>query len=199
MRGAMALDLQLRDKVRVAFVNTHILLLRSVNVSGANIVKMAGLRAFLSELGFEGVQTYIQSGNAVFSSPKSVGDVHLLISHAFAPRFGFAPKMMLVTAEDFADAIAGNPFTDPGIDPARLHLGFMADAPDGEAARAVAAKPRDSEEYQIEGRVFYLHSPEGVGKSRFFEGLERTLKVPVTFRNWRTVLALRTMTQSEIE
>ena len=101
--------------------------------------------------------------------------------------------MMLVTAEDLADAIAGYPFTDPGIDPARLHLGFMAGEPNGEAARAVAARPRSGEEYQIEGRVFSLHSPEGVGKSRFFEGLERTLKVPVTLRNWRTVHALNEM------
>ena len=68
MGGAMAIDLQLRDKVRVAFVNTHILLLRGVNVSGANIVKMAEFRAFLSGVGLSDVETYIQSGNAVFAS-----------------------------------------------------------------------------------------------------------------------------------
>lgn len=171
----------------------YALLLRGVNVSGANIVKMAEFRDFLGGLGFENVETYIQSGNAVFASGTSAAAVYALISHAFAPRFGFLPQLMLLEANELAAAIAGNPFADPAIDPARLHLGFMAEEPAQTALGKIAAKPRDREEYQIAGRVFYLHSPDGVGKSKFFEGLERMLKSPVTFRNWRTVLALGEM------
>ena len=171
----------------------YALLLRGVNVSGANIVKMADFRAFLTGLGLENVETYIQSGNAVFGSALPKGAIHKLVSEAFPARFGFAPKMMIVTGQELAEAIDGNPFTGPAIDPARLHLGFMAEEPAKSALEKIAAKPRDREEYQIAGRVFYLHSPDGVGKSKFFEGLERMLKVPVTFRNWRTVLALGEM------
>lgn len=167
-----------------------ILLLRGVNVSGANSVKMAELRALLSEVGFEDVETYIQSGNAVFSSPLPASGIHLLVTDAFQPRFGFTPKMMILPHAALDAAIAGNPFSDPHIDPARLHLGFMAEEPGRGALELVAAKPRNREEYMAVGKVFYLHSPDGVGKSKFFEGLERTLNVPVTFRNWRTVLAL---------
>lgn len=174
----------------------YVLLLRGVNVSGANTVKMVEFRAFLGEHGFTEVETYIQSGNAVFSSPLSKEAVHQGVSHAFQPFFGFAPKMMIVSEQELSAAIAGNPFTDPGIDPARLHLGFMADEPTGTALEMIAAKPRTREEYLIAGRVFYLHSPDGVGKSKFFEGLERILKVPVTFRNWRTVMALSEMADS---
>ena len=174
-------------------MNTYILLLRGLNVSGANIVKMAEFRAFLSGLGFAGVETYIQSGNAVLGSKLVKNEVHDVISTAFPARFGFAPIMMLVTAEELGAAITGNPFTDPGIDPARLHLGFMAESCSAEATEKIAAKPRGREEYLIAGSVFYLHSPDGVGKSKFFEGLERMLGVPVTFRNWRTVLALAAM------
>lgn len=172
---------------------TFILLLRGVNVSGANIVKMAEFRAFLSGLGFENVETYIQSGNAVFSSQKPAAAVHFYISEAFAPRFGFLAHMMLLEAGELAAAIAGNPFAGPGIDPARLHVGFMADEPGAEAEAALAARLRTSEEYQIAGRVFYLSTPDGLGKSRFAGVIEKTLKVPVTFRNWRTALALAEM------
>ena len=171
-----------------------ILFLRGINVSGANIVKMADFRAFLTGIGLENAETYIQSGNAVFGSELPMDDLRQLVSKAFPARFGFAPKMMIVTAQELSAAIAGNPFTDPGIDPARLHLGFMAEAAGEAALEMIAAKPRDREEYLITGRVFYLNSPDGVGKSKFFEGLERILKVPVTFRNWRTVLALQDMT-----
>ena len=168
----------------------YVLLLRGVNVSGANIVKMAEFRAFLASLGLENVDTYIQSGNAVFGSALPKEEIHKLISEAFQPRFGFAPKMMIVTAEELSAAITGNPFTDPNIDPARLHLGFMADAPDGAAAALLALKPSGSAEYRIKDRVFYLSTPDGIGDSKFVSLIEKTLKVPLTFRNWRTAMAL---------
>jgi uncharacterized protein (DUF1697 family) len=171
-----------------------ILLLRGVNVSGANIVKMAEFRTFLTGLGFGEVQTYIQSGNAVFSSAKSADAARFLISEAFAPRFGFTPKIMLVPAEDLAAAIADNPFTDTGVDLARLHAGFMAQEPGGDAVSALAGIARGSEEYRIAGRVCYLLTSDGLGNSKFAAAVEKTLKVPVTFRNWRTVLALGQMT-----
>jgi uncharacterized protein (DUF1697 family) len=167
-----------------------VLLLRGVNVSGANIVKMAEFRAFLAGLGFENIESYIQSGNAVFSSLKPVDETHKLISDSFPARFGFLPKMMLLRAEELGHAIACNPFRAPDIDPARLHVGFMEEEPDAEALARVAAKARTSEEYELRGRVFYLFTPDGIGKSKFAEGLERGLRVAVTFRNWRTVLAL---------
>jgi uncharacterized protein (DUF1697 family) len=170
-----------------------VLLLRGVNVSGANIVKMADFRGFLAGLGFENAGTYIQSGNAVFSSPKSIDEARRLVQDSFPASFGFLPKMMLLPADELAAAIAGNPFSAPDIDPARLHAGFMEGQPDAEALTRIAAKARVSEEYEIRGRVFYLFTPDGFGKSKFAEGLERALKVAVTFRNWRTVLALNGM------
>ena len=42
----------------------------------------------------------------------------------------------------------------------------------------------------MKGDVLYLHAPDGLGKSKFAEILPRTLKVPGTMRNWRSVLAL---------
>lgn len=175
----------------VGQVIRHILLLRGVNISGASIVKMGEFRAFLTELGFTDVQTCIQSGNAVFSSPISTDGAHSLMSQAFPARFGFLPKMMLLTAEALAAAIAGNPFADRDFDPARLHAGFMAGEADSVAMARVAARPRLSEEYAVWGRVFHMSMPDLPGASKFAEGLERALKAPVTFRNWRTVLALQ--------
>ena len=171
-------------------MTTYLLLLRGINVSGANIVKMADFRAFLADLGFERVETYIQSGNAVFSSSDSAEQAGRRVADAFPARFGFLPKMMLIPAGEFASAVEGNPFSDPHIDPARLHLGFMAEEPAEAAAALLALKPSGSAEYRIKGRVFYLTTPDGIGNSQFASLIEKTLKVPVTFRNWRTVLAL---------
>ena len=46
----------------------YVLLLRGVNVGTKNSLPMAKLRAMLQKVGASNVQTYIQSGNAVFDT-----------------------------------------------------------------------------------------------------------------------------------
>ena len=46
-----------------------VLLLRGVNVAGANRLPMPEFRALLEELGLTRVETHLQSGNAVFDDP----------------------------------------------------------------------------------------------------------------------------------
>ncbi|MEY2554338.1 MAG: hypothetical protein QOC57_2198, partial [Ilumatobacteraceae bacterium] len=50
---------------------TWVVLLRGVNVGGANRLPMADLRALMTSLGHAGVVTYIQSGNAVMTSQRT--------------------------------------------------------------------------------------------------------------------------------
>lgn len=127
----------------------------------------------------------------MFGSAQASADIHTLIAKTFSARFGFAPMMMLVRAAELAAAVGGNPFTAP--DPARLHLGFMETLPGQAALAALAARPRTSEEYVVRGALFYLFTPDGLGRSKFAAAVEKTLKTPVTFRNWRSVLALAEM------
>jgi len=49
-------------------MTTYVALLRAVNVSGQNKIPMAKLRRALGGLGLTGVETYLQSGNAVFDA-----------------------------------------------------------------------------------------------------------------------------------
>lgn len=46
----------------------YVALLRGVNVGGNGIISMAALKASLEKAGFRNVSTYINSGNALFSS-----------------------------------------------------------------------------------------------------------------------------------
>ena len=52
-------------------MTTFVALLRSINVGGRNKVPMADLRVMVGSLGFESVETYVQSGNVVFTGPDS--------------------------------------------------------------------------------------------------------------------------------
>ena len=48
--------------------NTYIAILRGINVSGKNMVKMPALVKAFESIGFENVRSYVQSGNVVFES-----------------------------------------------------------------------------------------------------------------------------------
>ena len=52
-------------------MSTYISMLRGVNVSGKNRMKMEELRELYESLGFEKVQTYVQSGNVIFESTET--------------------------------------------------------------------------------------------------------------------------------
>ncbi len=174
-------------------MTNYITLLPGINVSGAYKVPMADLRAMLVGLGFETVQTYIQSGNAVFGTTYEQGALQGLIEAAFVARFGFAVPIIVIASEALTAAIAANPFAHALDDPAKLHLGFMAAEPSVEAVALLKTKPHSGEVWQIIGRCFYFHTPVGMGTSKLFPFIERTLKVAVTFRNWRTVEAVSGM------
>jgi len=45
----------------------------------------------------------------------------------------------------------------------------------------------DSESFVLTGKVFYLHAPDGFGRSKLAVRVERLLGVDATARNWRTV------------
>lgn len=51
--------------------NSYVLLLRGINVGGNNRVEMSRLRAMLETMGFNNVESYINSGNVVFDAQSS--------------------------------------------------------------------------------------------------------------------------------
>ena len=53
----------------------YVALLRAINVGGAGKLPMADLRAICGELGFTEVETYIASGNVIFTSSGSAASV----------------------------------------------------------------------------------------------------------------------------
>nr|MBA3540352.1 DUF1697 domain-containing protein [Deltaproteobacteria bacterium] len=74
----------------------YVALLRGINVGGNHLVKMAALRALFEELGHTGVDSYLQSGNVVFTATSGkVAALEKQLEAAFAARFGFAPAIVL--------------------------------------------------------------------------------------------------------
>lgn len=169
----------------------YIVLFRGVG--GATQLPVKQLRAVLSGAGFADVQTYINSGNAVLSSMMPEADVARKVAERVKAEMGFKKAVLVASAAEWAELIANNPYRDVVGEPTKLHAALMERAPDPERIAALREKATDTERFAIHGRAFYLHTPDGMGRSRFAPKIEPTLKIAMTARNWRSVLKLGEM------
>ncbi len=179
---------------RLLLMQTWIALFRGINVGGRNKMPMAVLARTLESVGCLSVRTYIQSGNVVFvSSVRSKANLTKRLEDATEAQFGFRPNIFLQTDADFRSAIANNPFADAILEPKTLHFFFLDSKPDPPNIQGIAELAIPSERFQLIDAVFYLHTPDGFGRSKLAAGLERKLGVPTTARNYSTIHNLSEM------
>jgi uncharacterized protein (DUF1697 family) len=170
-------------------MKTCIALLRGINVGGSNVLPMGDLVAILEDTGAQYVKTYIQSGNAVFLIGEA--NTRLLsdrIRTEIGKRHGFEPHVLILELEALERAVDANPFPEAESEPKTLHLLFLAGPAEDPDLDALEAVRGDRERFSLGDSVFYLHAPDGIGRSRLAQRAERLLGVPATARNWRTVL-----------
>jgi len=172
-------------------------LFRGINVGGRNRLPMKSLVAILCQLGCRNIKTVIQSGNAVFEAPTSAPQLmEKKIQVAVNKAHGFAPAVMLFPAELFVAARVANPFPDAEIEPKSLHLFFLGTEATAVDEEKIGELKSGTERYQLVDNVFYLHAPDGIGRSKLAAGVERCLGVSVTARNWRTVTKITEFIQN---
>lgn len=170
---------------------TYIALLRGINVGG-KVLKMADLKQAVATLGFEDVQTYLQSGNVVFRAPKSGNrELATRITDAIRDHKSMDVTVMVRDAAEWDRIVAGNPYSEAHDFPKTVHTFILDGQPETARVETLTAKEAGREEWQIVDGTLYLHTPDGFGKSVLGGMVERVLKVPMTARNWNTVLALQ--------
>lgn len=170
-------------------METFAALLRGINVGGRNILPTKELAGILESAGCEEVRTYIQSGNAVFRmEPGRADDLERGVADAIFAARGFRPRILVRRLSEIAAAAAASPFD--AAEGKALHFFFLESTPADPDLRTLEELKSASEEFSLGSGVFYLHVPEGLGRSRLAERVERALGVPVTARNWNTVRKL---------
>ncbi len=173
-----------------------IALLRAVNVGGRKL-PMAELRALCGELGWTDVETYIQSGNIVFTAAGRPDVLETGLEKAIQARFGFHSDAMVRTAGQWSRLIEANPMPkESEAEPNRVLVGIPKKQLAPGAADAMAAKAAAGERVAEAGGALWFHYPAGVGTSKITPSLiDRAAGSPVTARNWRTMLKLREMVE----
>jgi uncharacterized protein (DUF1697 family) len=176
---------------------TLIALIRGINVGTANRVAMADLRGLLSDLGYTGARTLLNSGNAVFlaSSRAKPGEAAARIEEALVARLNVPARVVCVDGPALAKAIAQNPLADRADDLARLLVAFLSHKADRELLGEVAAQDWTPEAIALGERVAYLWCPGGIAESRLSRAVGQALGDGVTARNWNTVLKLQAVVQ----
>lgn len=168
-------------------MNSYIILLRGINVGGRNILPMKDLREVLTSNGFSHVQTYIQSGNIIAQSSSTASEN---LSSLIQSNFGFMPEILVLDIDEFLDSVKNNPFSsDNGK---TIHFYFCADLPALDMEKLSKLKA-DSEEYFLQGKTFYLHAPDGIGRSKLVSNIESCLNTKATGRNLNTIKKLQEM------
>lgn len=169
-------------------MNTFIALFRGINVGGHNKLPMKGLRELMGYLGYQNVKSYIQTGNVVFQTEENnKREISGNISSAVEESYGFKPNVLLLELEEMKEAIDSNPFPEAESEPKSLHLNFCVSEPSDPDLESLEIFRKESERFELKGRVFYLHAPEGIGRSKLAGKTEKLCGVSMTGRNWRTV------------
>jgi len=178
-------------------MNTYIALFRGINIGGHHILPMSELVELLDGLGLRNIRTYIQSGNVIFQSDKAaVSELSEKIGAAIGRGHGFTPHVFLLELDELEKTIMSNPFPEAESQPKTLHLYFLASVPENPDLDKLKNMKSDSERFVLKDRIFYLHAPEGVGRSKLAAGVEKALGVTVTARNWRSVCKIMDIANS---
>ena len=170
------------------------LLLRGVNVGTKNSLPMAELRAMPTKIGCADVQTYVQSGNAVFGTKLGATELTRTIEEALVRYMRRPIATTLRTRGQMKAIVDANPFAKVATNPAFLCVTFLKNTPTKSEVAPLRAQDLKPELFQVEGKEIYTWHPNGQGRSPLAAALGKLpLRGAVTTRNWNTVLKLLEM------
>ena len=166
----------------------YVALLRGVNVGGGNKVPMAALRAACADLGWKNVRTYIASGNLIFDSDGDRPALARDLQGLMREKMGVDVPVLVLSGEELRRVLSGCPFEVQ--DGKHLHCAFhWLDASLDQDLYESLKIP--SEAIKVDGKIAWIHTPEGFGRSKLAEKLGKVLSQrEYTARNLNTVRKL---------
>ena len=175
--------------------NRHIALLRGINVGGKNLIPMDELRELCQTLGWSNLQTYIQSGNIVFTAGGTGDELEAALEGAIQERFNLAVPVIVRSSMQWQKLAKTSAFPEAiAKEPQLVLLALSKQKPSAAAASALQERAKDGERLHQEGDALWIHFPNGSGRSKLTPALlDRHFGSPVTTRNFRTVQKLAEM------
>lgn len=173
-------------------MSRYIALLRGINVGG-HVVRMEELRKVFSSLGFSGVETFIASGNVVFTAAEADAcALERRIEAALQRAFGYAVDTFIRSTDELAAVARHQPFSpDPAASGGTVYVIFLMKAPGAAARRQITALSTDADTFAVKGReVYWCRRGKLLESTVSDRALGRALGGTATTRNRNTVLRL---------
>ena len=174
-------------------MTTHLALLRGINVSGHNMIKMEALKTTLEAVGFQNVLSYIQSGNVfVDTDEENPAAVGFKIKKEIFKAFGNEVPVVVIGKVDLEACFKNNPFLqEKDSDIKKLYVAFISTTLRSDSINDLKISQFKPDEASIDNSRIYIKYAVGAGKTRFDQKyIEKKLNVTATIRNWNTVMQL---------
>jgi uncharacterized protein (DUF1697 family) len=168
--------------------------LRAINVGG-HTVTMAQLRKEFEALDLKDVETFIASGNVIFTSrSKDLAALEKRIESRLRASLGFEVATFVRSVAEVAALAKYRPFAEAQFASASegaFCVGFLDKTLDAAAVKALMAFKTDIDDFHTRGREVFWLCQKRQGESTFTNmNMERALKIRATFRGMNTVVRL---------
>jgi len=169
----------------------YVAFLRGINVGGHR-VKMEALRGHFATLGLDDVETFLASGNVIFSCRGgNAAALEQRIEQHLANQLGFATAIQLRTLPALAEVVAFPAFPRARTGDS-LYVCFLRAEPDAATRRTLDGLQSEMDEFRMHGReVYWLCRGKISEVSVAWPKLEKLLRtLDATSRNLATVRKL---------
>jgi uncharacterized protein (DUF1697 family) len=154
---------------------------------------MDQLRKAFEAVGLKQVETFIASGNVIFSSSsKDPGALERKIEKRLEADLGYEVKTFLRTTAEVCAIARYEPFAKAQLKAAyALNVGFLAGPLEAGGVKVLQGFSSDIDAFHSNGREMYWLCRKRQSDSRFSAGrLEKLLKLSSTWRNVNTIARL---------
>ncbi len=166
--------------------------LRAINVGG-HTVTMQDLKAHFSSFGLRDAETFIASGNVIFSSrATAIPALEARIAAGLEAALGYPVPTFIRTEAQLTALHRHRPFPEPESRTAHaVMVGLVAVPIGAAAARELQALASANDRFQVNGReVYWLRRTRESDPALTNARLERALGTAATFRNFNTMARL---------
>ena len=141
-------------------MSIYIVFLRSVNVGGTGKLPMSDLARMCRDIGFEDVQTYIASGNVIFSTDMTPEGARVSLEARLYEYCGKTIRVHIRTPKEISQIVQTNPFPKA----AGNQIGVLL--LDGPPDLSAPLHGQQDEQVVAGAREIYAHYPSGIGRSK---------------------------------
>lgn len=136
-------------------MHRYIAFLRGINL-GKRRLPMRRLQALFEKFGFDEVETFIASGNVLFTSRATgVGRLEARIARHLGASLGYAVDTFVRTTDEVVAIGGAKIFPEDGRTGITIHVGFMHEPLTPTVARKFAAVRTPEDEFRVRGREYY--------------------------------------------